>query len=139
MFSVFSNKPIERSNIRKVLVRATNWIGDVVMTIPALEAVRENFPNASLSVLARPWVAPLVDNLPFVDEVIRYHKGRGIPAGFIGVIKTAMAPQIGNRRRKSTKKAFRKSTVNLTPVTPLPISECARAALFLLAASLGSV
>ncbi|MFC1821287.1 lipopolysaccharide heptosyltransferase II [Thermodesulfobacteriota bacterium] len=89
MTRVLGRKPIDRSRIQNVLVRATNWVGDVVMTIPALEAVKENFPDAALSVLAKPWVAPLLENLPYVNEVVLYRKGNGIPAGLIGTIKTA--------------------------------------------------
>ena len=30
----------------RILVRATNWLGDAVMSLPALRAVRERFPDA---------------------------------------------------------------------------------------------
>jgi heptosyltransferase-2 len=67
-------KPLEKSNINKILIRATNWVGDAVMTLPALEAVRENFPSASVTVLARPWVAPVFENHPAVNDLIIYPK-----------------------------------------------------------------
>jgi len=51
--------PIDKSKIRGILIRATNWVGDAVMSMPAFEAVRENFPESHITVLARPWVAPL--------------------------------------------------------------------------------
>jgi len=70
-------KPIDKSNIHRILIRATNWVGDAVMTMPALEAVRENFPEAHLTVLARPWVIPLLENHPSVDKVIPYSRGNG--------------------------------------------------------------
>ncbi|MBW1912169.1 MAG: hypothetical protein JRI43_03155, partial [Deltaproteobacteria bacterium] len=74
---VVGKERIDRSRINRVLVRATNWVGDMVMTLPALEAVRENFPNSRIGVLARPWVVPLLEDHPSVDEVIPYGKGRG--------------------------------------------------------------
>ena len=40
--------------ITKVLIRGTNWIGDVVMTFPAIAAVRETLPKARMSVLVKP-------------------------------------------------------------------------------------
>jgi len=49
-------------------------VGDAVMTLPALEAVRENFPSASITVLARPWVAPVFENHPAVNDLIIYRK-----------------------------------------------------------------
>ena len=35
-------------------MRATNWVGDAVMSLPALRAMRERFPDAHIAVLARP-------------------------------------------------------------------------------------
>ena len=57
----------------KILLRATNWIGDAVMSLPAIRAVRERFGGAHLAVLARPWVADLYSREPAIDRVIRYH------------------------------------------------------------------
>ena len=71
--------PIDKSRIQRILVRATNWVGDAVMTLPALEAVRENFPHSFITVLAKPWVAPLVENHPAVDDVLVFNKSRGYP------------------------------------------------------------
>ena len=42
---------------QKILVRATNWIGDAVMSLPALEALRGRFPEAEIVVLSKPWVS----------------------------------------------------------------------------------
>jgi heptosyltransferase-2 len=53
-------------------VRATNWVGDAVMSLPALAAVRARFPRAHIAVLARPWVAGLYRREPFADEIIAY-------------------------------------------------------------------
>jgi len=61
---------VEFSNI---LVRATNWVGDAVMCLPALTAIRERFPRARITVLAKPWVAGLYERETFADEVILYH------------------------------------------------------------------
>ena len=41
----------------KILIRATNWVGDAVMSLPAIRAVHARFPAAELVVLARPWWA----------------------------------------------------------------------------------
>lgn len=60
-----------------LLVRATNWVGDAVMSLPALAAVRARFPGARISVLARPWVAGLYRHEPFADEIVTYEAGKG--------------------------------------------------------------
>lgn len=63
----------------QILVRATNWIGDAVMSLPALRALRERFPQASISILARPWVADLYRRESFCDQLIPY-AARGLAA-----------------------------------------------------------
>jgi heptosyltransferase II len=59
-------------DFQTILVRATNWVGDAVMSLPALQALRERYPSARISILARPWVADLYAREPFCDEVIAY-------------------------------------------------------------------
>jgi heptosyltransferase-2 len=52
----------------KILVRATNWIGDAVMSLPALRAIRQRYPEAEITILAKPWVADLYQDwqiIPF--------------------------------------------------------------------------
>jgi heptosyltransferase-2 len=62
----------------KILVRATNWVGDAVMSIPALHAIRIRFPKAHIAILARPWVADLYEREPFADRVIPLTTDRGV-------------------------------------------------------------
>jgi len=68
---------MDPSQIKRVLIRATNWVGDAVMTLPALEAVRENFPSSYIAVLAKPWVAPIYEHQPAADRVLTFRKGEG--------------------------------------------------------------
>jgi len=60
------------NHFNRILIRATNWVGDAVMSVPALQAIRERFPNAHIGVLAKPWVADLYKRELFADEVILY-------------------------------------------------------------------
>jgi heptosyltransferase-2 len=59
-----------------ILVRATNWVGDAVMCLPALRVIRDRFPQAHIAVLAKPWVADLYRRENFADEVIQYDGSR---------------------------------------------------------------
>ena len=61
----------------RILVRATNWVGDAVMCLPALRALRERYRKAQITILARPWVADLYRREPFADAVILLESGRG--------------------------------------------------------------
>ena len=56
----------------KLLVRATNWVGDAIMALPALRAVRARFPDAEITILARPYVAEI-------------YKGQSVCDGFMTV------------------------------------------------------
>lgn len=63
---------IAPEEIRRILIRAANWVGDAVMSTPMIRAVRHNFPRAEIHVLAKPWVAPVFENSPDVDRIIPY-------------------------------------------------------------------
>lgn len=69
----------------RILVRSTNWIGDVVMSLPALQALKERYPNNRLTVLARPWVREILDSHPAVDEVMVLDKAGGRARGLAEV------------------------------------------------------
>jgi heptosyltransferase-2 len=55
--------------IKKILIRGPNWVGDSVLAIPAMKAVRERFPQAEITLMVRPWVAGLFTSAPFIDEL----------------------------------------------------------------------
>jgi heptosyltransferase-2 len=55
--------------IDRLLIRAPNWMGDVVLSLPAVRDLRRNFPTARIEVLARPGVADLYRAVEEVDAV----------------------------------------------------------------------
>ncbi len=54
----------------KILVRATNWVGDAILSIPALEAIRVREPNAEITILARRWVSALYRGQNLADQLL---------------------------------------------------------------------
>jgi len=72
----------------KLLIRATNWVGDAIMALPALHAVRGRFPNTEISVLALPYVADIYREQGVADEFIAYDRN-GQHAGIRGKEKVA--------------------------------------------------
>ena len=72
----------------KILVRAPNWVGDAVMSIPALHAIRSTHAQDEICVLARPAVADLFAGQAFADRTIRYDF-RGAHRGWLGREKLA--------------------------------------------------
>ena len=68
------------SSVSRLCVRATNWLGDAVMSLPAIRAIRHVFPHAHIAVVARPWVADLYSRETSIDRVIPYTAQKGIAA-----------------------------------------------------------
>lgn len=64
--------------MNKILLRGPNWVGDAVLAIPAMKAIRRRFPEAEITLLVRPWVAGVFTSAPFIDKV--WSEPR--PAGF---------------------------------------------------------
>lgn len=74
-------KDLERNNIKRIVVRGTNWVGDAVMTIPALRELRQLFPEAHLTLATRPWARELFSEADFLDHVLVYDR-RGLKSVF---------------------------------------------------------
>ncbi len=70
-------------DLRHILVRATNWIGDAIMALPALATIRANYPQARITLLALPWVADLFSSGDLVDQIVAYQRP-GRHAGLMG-------------------------------------------------------
>jgi heptosyltransferase-2 len=81
-------KPLNLKKIKKILIRSTNWIGDAIMTTPAVRAIRKNFPDAQISILTKPWVAPVFLNSPYVDNLLIYDEA-GKHKGMVGKMRLA--------------------------------------------------
>jgi heptosyltransferase-2 len=64
----------------RILVRGTNWIGDAVMTIPAIRKLRTLFPDARLTLQTREWARGILDQGNLFDEIIT-------PRGFLEQVK----------------------------------------------------
>lgn len=67
----------------KILIRATNWVGDAIMALPALRAVRANFPDAEIAIVARPYVADIYRDQQICNQMIVYDSN-AVHAGVSG-------------------------------------------------------
>lgn len=61
---------IESDKIERVVVRGTNWIGDAVMTVPALRALRRLLPHAHITLAIREWARAIFTNADFLDDIL---------------------------------------------------------------------
>jgi heptosyltransferase-2 len=73
--------------INRIIVRGANWIGDAVMTMPALERLRSSFPQSHIALLATPLTTGLFESSPFVDEVIEYRRREEGARAFLEMAK----------------------------------------------------
>jgi heptosyltransferase-2 len=63
---------IVRGRPRRILVRGTNWIGDSVMSMPAVQCLREMDPQAYIAMLCPLKLHDLWRHNPFLDRVILF-------------------------------------------------------------------
>jgi heptosyltransferase-2 len=57
-----------------ILVRGTNWVGDAVMTIPAMRRLRRLFPGAKITLHTRTWAEGIFRDADFLDEILSFEK-----------------------------------------------------------------
>ena len=78
-----ARKP-EADEIRRVVVRGTNWVGDAVMTIPALRELRRVLPRAHITLATRSWARGLFSGADFIDDLLVYDRR---PRDFSAVVR----------------------------------------------------
>lgn len=79
------------SNPGKILVIRLSSLGDVLMTIPAVKAIKEAAPAKSISWLVEGPVADLLANQDFIDRVVRFPRSSIMSSLKTGKIMTALA------------------------------------------------
>jgi heptosyltransferase-2 len=52
------------------VIRSPNWIGDGIMSLPAIRFHKSRFPDEHLAVLAKSYLADIYLNIPEIDEII---------------------------------------------------------------------
>jgi lipopolysaccharide heptosyltransferase II len=69
---------------KKILILKISALGDIILSVPSLRAVRRKFPNATIKVLTDVRFRDVLDNCPYVDEVISCDlRGRDRRAGLL--------------------------------------------------------
>ncbi len=68
---------LDSKNITNIVVRGTNWVGDAVMTIPALRELRRIFPEATITLASRPWAQGIFAGAEFINDLM-IHESTGL-------------------------------------------------------------
>lgn len=66
---------------KSILVRAPNWVGDVVMATPAFRCIREGFGDARITLLIKRNLSGIISGSTWFDEVIEFEPAKGKNAG----------------------------------------------------------
>ncbi|MEO8648376.1 MAG: lipopolysaccharide heptosyltransferase II [Acidobacteriota bacterium] len=60
----------------KILIRGTNWIGDSMMSVPAMREVRRIFPDSHITLHTKSSSEGLFENASFIDDIISFKRNR---------------------------------------------------------------
>ena len=76
-----AKKKLPQTGLQKILIRGTNWIGDAIMTLPAVSSVRAAYPGAHLAILAKRPVTEIYRLFSAANEIIPYDAKFDNPLG----------------------------------------------------------
>ncbi|OGS20889.1 MAG: lipopolysaccharide heptosyltransferase II [Elusimicrobia bacterium RIFOXYA2_FULL_39_19] len=65
-------KKLARSEIKKILVRGPDWVGDFITATPVYRELKKAFPDAKITALVRNWTKGMLKNCPYADEIIEF-------------------------------------------------------------------
>jgi heptosyltransferase-2 len=81
---ILENKvKLPKTGLDKILLRGANWIGDAIMTLPAVASVRAAYPKAHLAILAKPPVTDIYKLFSAANEIIPYEQKFDNPPGVL--------------------------------------------------------
>jgi heptosyltransferase-2 len=63
-------RKLQPEKIRRVVVRGANWVGDAVMTVPALRELRRVLPGAHITLATRAWAEGIFADAEFIDDIL---------------------------------------------------------------------
>lgn len=70
--------PFDPAGVRRIWVRAPNWLGDFVMATSAFRRLRLAFPAAHITAGMRPYLRPLLSGSDWFDAVVDTPRARGL-------------------------------------------------------------
>jgi lipopolysaccharide heptosyltransferase II len=68
-----------------ILIRLPNWLGDMVMSTAFVQAVKDHYPNATIDLVAKKGIDPLLDHFPVHGQ--RYVFSKDEYSGLAGAVK----------------------------------------------------
>jgi heptosyltransferase-2 len=90
--------PNSQTSIKRILLVRTDRLGDVILTLPMLPALRECFPDAYIAMLLRRYTGEILEGNPYVDELLWYDNGSEPAAAYRGAGLTVNDSACGETR-----------------------------------------
>src|SRR6478672_8593374 len=63
----------------RILIRSSNWLGDAIMSVPAVRAIKNGRPDVHVTIAAPDKIAPMWKLIPEVDAIIPLSEGSLLP------------------------------------------------------------
>ena len=84
----------------RILIRSSNWLGDAVMTVPALRSIKHGRPDAHITVLVPSKLADVYKLIPEVDDIIPFDpvKGKGLLKTIRGIFHVFTVARLVKKR-----------------------------------------
>jgi heptosyltransferase-2 len=60
--------------MQKIVLFEAGWIGDTIVTIPAMRSIREKFPKDQIIRICSPIAEPILKNCPYIDRLLIYDR-----------------------------------------------------------------
>lgn len=76
---------LDLGSLRRVVVVKALHIGDLLLTVPALRALRHGCPAAEITLIGLPWARDLVARLPYLDKMVPF-------PGYPGMLEVEFQP-----------------------------------------------
>jgi heptosyltransferase II len=80
---------MKKRDISRILIIRTDRIGDALLSTPVVEAMRKAYPTAHIAVMSRAYAKDVIENNPFLNEVIIYNK-KEVEGSLLGLARAAM-------------------------------------------------
>ena len=80
--------PLHEQDFHNILLWMPNWIGDVILVLPAMQALRKKFPHSRITAVVRAPADQLLLSHPAVDTVMQIPSGRD--KGFLAGLRFAL-------------------------------------------------
>ena len=105
-------KAFDPGSVRRLLIRGTNWVGDSILSLPALKRARLEFPQARITLLVLPWVAGIYEGCTAVDDIWLYDR-KGLHRGLSGKLRLIRELRAATLRRcPAVSERLRSSSAN---------------------------